>query len=74
MIINFENSATHQYVVQTAKTIKMARSEMTGNSFLVIKKLHKQYFEKSSCKLLSFNICTDSSWAYNGRCVASWNL
>jgi len=50
----------------------MTRSEMTGYSFLVlIQKSHNLCFEKSSCKLLSFNNSANSSWAYNGRCMAS---
>jgi len=43
----------------------MARSEMTGHSFLVlIRKWHKLCFENSSCKLLPFNNCANSSWAW----------
>ena len=46
MITNFENAASHKYnVVQTAKSLWMARSEVAGYSFLVIKN-HILYFEK----------------------------
>ena len=34
VFIKFENSTPHKYVVQTAKSIWMARSEMTGIHFL----------------------------------------
>jgi len=37
MVINFEN-VLHKYVVQTANSLRMTRSEMTGYSFLVIQK------------------------------------
>jgi len=45
IIINFdfENAASHKYAVQKAKSLCMARSEMTGHSFLVlIQKLHSR--------------------------------
>jgi len=48
---------------------------MTVYSFLVLIKIsHILCFEKSRCSLLSFNNSENSSWAYNGRCVASWNF
>jgi len=36
MIINFENATSYKYVVQKAKGLLMARSEMTGHSFAVL--------------------------------------
>jgi len=50
MIIHFENTASHKYVVQKAKSLWMAKSEMIGHSFLfLIQKWHKLCFENSSC-------------------------
>jgi len=69
-MINFDNSASQKYVVQTASSIRMARSEITGYSFLVIKKSNKLYFETSTWKLLSVNNFANSYCAYNGRGVA----
>jgi len=52
MIVNFENAASHKYVVQNAKSLWMARSDMAGHWFLVlIEKWHKFCFENSSWKL-----------------------
>jgi len=62
MIINFENAASHKYFAQNAESLRIARSDMTGHSFLVlIQKWHKLCFGNSSCKLLSFNNCSNSS-------------
>jgi len=36
MIINFENTASHKYLVQKTKSLLMARSEMTKHSVLVL--------------------------------------
>jgi len=36
MITNFENAASHKYIVQKAKSLLMARLEMTGHSFVVL--------------------------------------
>jgi len=36
MIINFENPASHKYVVQKSMSLWMARSEMTEHSFFVL--------------------------------------
>jgi len=37
--INFEHASSHKYVVQTTESLRMARSEMTRYSFLVLIKL-----------------------------------
>jgi len=60
MIIDFEIFVSQKYVVQTAKSIWMARSEMTGYSFLVMKNSHKLYFEKPTCKLFLVNNTANS--------------
>ena len=63
-IINFENAASHKYVVQKGKGLWTTRSEMSGHWFLVlIQKWHKLCFENSGCKLLSFNNSANSSSA-----------
>jgi len=38
MVINFENAASHKYVVHAAKILCMARSEMSVCLFLVLSK------------------------------------
>ena len=41
LIINFENTASHKYLVQKSKSLWMARSEMTEYSyFVLIQKWH----------------------------------
>ena len=51
MIINFENASSHKYVVHKAShkyvvhSLWMARSEMTGYSFLVLILLLSQFFK-----------------------------
>jgi len=64
MIVNVEHACSHKHVVRTAKSLQMARSEMTGHSFLVLIQNHRLCFENSSCKLLSFNISANSTWAW----------
>jgi len=72
MVINFENAASHKYVVHAAKILCMARSEMSVCLFLVLIKIsHKLCFENSICKQFSRN-SANSFWACNGRCVASY--
>ena len=53
MIINFENAASHKYVVQKAKGLWTATSEMTGHSFLVL----IQNDINSVLKILGENFC-----------------
>jgi len=36
MIINFENPASHKYIVKKSKSLRMAKSEMTEHSFFVL--------------------------------------
>jgi len=56
LIINFENTASHKYVVQKSNSLWMARSELTGLSFhVLIQKCYKLCFESSNCKHLLFN-------------------
>jgi len=68
MIVNFENAASHKYVVQHAKSLWLAKLGRTEHSVLVlIQKWHKLFYENSSCKLLSYH-------PGDGRCVASLNF
>ena len=63
-----------QIYCKSLKSLWMARSEMSGHSFLVlIQKLHKFCFENSSRKLLSFNNSANSPVG-QARYVASWNF
>ena len=62
-IINFENASSHQYVVRKAKSSRMAKSEITWHSFLVLIQKWHSVLKNCSCKLLSFNNSTNSSWA-----------
>jgi len=39
MIINFENTASHKYLVEKFKSLWMAISEMTEHSFLFLSKI-----------------------------------
>ena len=66
MVIKFENTASHKYLVQKSKSLWMARSQMNEHSVLVlIQKWHKlNCFENSSCKRLSFNNSANSSRAW----------
>jgi len=57
MIANSENAASHKYnVVQTAKSLWTARSEMAGYPYLVIKNhvnfILKSPFANNFCRLL----------------------
>jgi len=62
VIINFENTSSHKYIGQRI-SLRIARSEITGYSFLVLIPKSQTLFESSSCKLLSFNISANPSWA-----------
>jgi len=81
MITDFENTASHKHLVQKAKRLWMAWSEITGHSFFVlIEKWHKLCFENSSSKLLSSNNFANSSWAWQvcrlpkyQLCVVCWS-
>ena len=74
LIINFENTASHKYLVQHSKSLWMAKSEMTGHLFVYcsIQIWHQLCFENSSCKLCG--LITPQTYPWHGRCVASWNL
>jgi len=63
-IVNFQNTASHKFLVQNSKSLWMSTSELTEHSFLVlIQKWHKLCFENSGCKFLSFYKSTNSSLA-----------
>ena len=63
MTFNFENAASHKNVVQTYWRLRVARSEMTGHSFLVLKqKWHKLCFENSSCKFFVVYNSVNELW------------
>jgi len=73
--INFKNTASHKCLVQKFKSLWMARSEITENSFLVfIQKWHRLH---SVLKIPVANICrliTPQTHPAHGRCVPSWSF
>ena len=63
MIINFANASSHKCFVRVFEQLDQ---KWLGRPihFLFLSKIHKLCFKNSSCKLLSLNNSTNSSWAW----------
>jgi len=74
--VNFENNASHKYLVQKSKIIWMARSDLTEHSFLVL--IQKWHRLNSVLKIPVANVCrlnnwANSSWAWQVCALLSFN-
>jgi len=76
MIINFENTASHKYIVQKSKVYEWLDQKWLNIRFLFLSKNDIQAnlcFENSSCNRLSFNNSANSSRVYQIlECQAPW--
>ena len=57
-----------------AKSLWMARSEITGIHFMFLSKIDKRCFENSSCKLMSYKNSANSSQAWQACRLLKFQL
>ena len=77
IIINFENTASHKYLVQTFKSYEWLDQKWLNIHFLFLFKNDiqaKLCFENSSCKRLPFNDSANSSWAWQVCALLTFQL